>query len=180
MLRELKLLANLESSLISQGLRRSSCQERWFVFFRRLTARKGVTDADGNEVKLDEISKLKLRNEPYRVTRQLTPTTYQLEHPETGKPKPRPAHISQIARLKVPQQPRIAVDGEEQLSPDDVALVGKQDAWGKVRSLGHTVFRFRDDEVYWLRVAEVLAVDLENGTAELWHYLRSRQHSTKK
>ena len=33
---------------------------------------------------------------------------------------------------------------------------------------------------YWLRVAEVLAVDLENGTAELWYYLRSRQHSTKK
>ena len=72
-------------------------------YFRRLTARRGAADADGNEVKLGETSKLKLRNEPYRVTRQLTPTTYQLEHPETGKPKPRPAHISQIARLKVPQ-----------------------------------------------------------------------------
>ena len=71
-------------------------------YFRRLTARREVAGADGNEVKLGEISKLKLRNEPCRVTRQLTPTTYQLEHPETGKPKPRPAHISQIARLKVP------------------------------------------------------------------------------
>jgi hypothetical protein len=57
-------------------------------YFRRLTARRGVADADGNEVKLDEIRKLKLRNEPYRVTRQLTSTTYQLEHPETSKPKP--------------------------------------------------------------------------------------------
>ena len=103
-------------------------------YFRRLTARRGVADANGNEVKLGEISKLKLRNEPYRATRQLTPTTYQLEHPETGKPKPRPAHISQIARLKVPQQPRIAVDGEEQPSPDDAAPVGEQDTWG---NLGH-------------------------------------------
>ena len=101
-------------------------------------------------------------------------------HPETGKPKPRPAHISQIARLKVPQQPRIAVNEEEQRPPDDVSPVGEQDAWGKLRSPGHTIFRFQDDEVYWLRVAEVLAVDLENGTAELWYYLRSRQHSTKK
>jgi hypothetical protein len=149
-------------------------------YFRRLTARRGVADADGNEVKLGEISKLKLRNEPYRVTRQLTPTTYQLEHPETGKPKPRPAHISQIARLKVPQQPRIAVGEEEQQPPDDVSPVGEQDTWEKLRSPGHTIFRFQDDEVYWLRVAEVLAVDLENGTAELWYYLRSRQHSTKK
>jgi len=51
------------------------------------------------------------------------------------------------------------------------------------KNLGHQgtlLFRFRDDEVYWLRVAEVLAVDLENGTAELWYYLRSRKHSTKK
>ena len=59
-------------------------------------------------------------------------------------------------------------------------LVGEQDAWEKLRSPGHTIFRFQDDEVYWLRVAEVLAVNLENGTAELWYYLRSRQHSTKK
>ena len=129
-------------------------------YFRRLTARRGVAGADGNEVKLGEISKVKLHNEPYRATRQLTPATYQLEHPWTGKPKPRPAHISQIARLKVPQQPRIAVNGEEQLPPGNVAPVGEQDTMGKLRSPGHTIFRFRDDEVYWLRVAEVLAVDL--------------------
>ena len=149
-------------------------------YFRRLTARRGDADADSNEVKLNEISKLKLRNEPYRVTRQLTPTTYQLEHPETGKPKPRPAHISQIARLKVPQQPRAAEDETGKLLPDDMAPIGEQDIWGKLGSPGHTISRFCDDEVHWLRVAEVLAVDLENGTAELWYYLRSRQHSTKK
>ena len=72
------------------------------------------------------------------------------------------------------------MDGAEQLSPDDVAPIGEQDTCEKLRSPGHTIFRFRDDEVYWLRVAEVLAVDLDNGTAELWYYLRSRQHSTKK
>ena len=109
-------------------------------YFRRLTARKGVADADGNEVKLGEISKLKLRNEPYRVTRQLTPTTYQLEHPETGKPKPRPAHISQIARLEVPQQPRIAVNEEEQQPPNGVPLVGEQDAWEKNLGRQGTLF----------------------------------------
>ena len=32
----------------------------------------------------------------------------------------------------------------------------------------------------WLRVAEVLALDLEYGTAELWYHLRSRKHSAKK
>ena len=42
------------------------------------------------------------------------------------------------------------------------------------------MFRFKDDEVTWLRVAEVLALDLENGTAELWYHLRSRKHSVKK
>ena len=109
-------------------------------YFRRLTARRGVADADGNEVKLGEISKLKLRNEPYRATRQLTPTTYQLEHPETGKPKPRPAHISQIARLKVPQQPRIAVNEEEQQPPNGVPLVGEQDAWGNLDRQGTLFF----------------------------------------
>ena len=72
------------------------------------------------------------------------------------------------------------MDGEEQRSLDDVAPGGEQDTRGKLRSPGHTIVRFRDGEVYWSRVAEVLAVDLENGTAELWYYLRSRQHSTKK
>ena len=53
------------------------------------------------------------------------------------------------------------------------------------RNLGRQGTLFFDFELmrptgYWLRVAEVLAVDLENGTAELWYYLRSRQHSTKK
>ena len=62
-------------------------------YFKRLTARRGIADADGNEAVLGEISKLKLRNEPYKVTRQLTPTTYQLEHPETGKLKSRPVHV---------------------------------------------------------------------------------------
>ena len=157
-------------------MRKSPSEGETVRYFRRLTARRGVADADGNEVKLGEISKLKLRNEPYRVTRQLTLTTYQLEHPETGKPKPRPAHISQIARLKVPQQPRTAADEAEQPSSDDVAPIGEQDTWEELRSPGHTILRFRDVEVYWLRVAEVLAVDLENCTAELWYYLRSRQH----
>ena len=139
-------------------------------YFRRLTARRGVADADGNEVRLGGISKFKLRNEPYRVTRQLTPITYQLEHPETGKPRPRLAHISQIARLKVPQQPGAAADETGQLTPGGVAPICEQDIWGKLRSPGHTIFRFRDDEVHWLRVAEVLAVTLENAIAELWYY----------
>ena len=56
---------------------------------------------------------------------------------------------------------------EEQRPPDDVSPVGEQDAWEKLRSPGHTDFRFQDDEVYWLRVAGVLAVDLEHDTAEL-------------
>ena len=70
-----------------------------------------MADADGNEAVLGEISKLKLRNEPYKITRQLTPTTYQLEHPETGKLKPRPVHVAQIARLRVPVQERTVEDG---------------------------------------------------------------------
>ena len=45
-------------------------------YFKRLTARRGIADAEGNEAVLGEISKLKLRNEPYRVTRQLTPSNH--------------------------------------------------------------------------------------------------------
>ena len=133
---------------------------------------------------LGEISKLKLRNEPYKVTRQLTPTTYQLEHPETGKLKSRPVHVAQIARLRIsiPLHERAV----EELSPHtaggserDVVLA-EDELWERLRVPGHVVFRFKDDEVFWLRVAEVLAVDLEGGTAELWYHLRSRRHSTKK
>ena len=70
-------------------------------YFKRSTARRGIADADGNGVVLGEISKLKLRNGPYKATRQLSPTTYQLEHPETGKLKLRPVHVAQIARLRI-------------------------------------------------------------------------------
>ena len=135
---------------------------------------------------LGEISKLKLRNEPYRVTRQLTPATYQLEHPETGQLKPRPVHISQIAHLRVPATAGV-LDLEDAALPGGASLAGQRDVtlveggvWGKVRVPGYAVFRFKDDEVIWLRVAEVLALDLENGTAELWYHLRSRKHSVKK
>ena len=137
---------------------------------------------------LGEFSKLKLRNEPYRVTRQLTPATYQLEHPETGQLKLRPVHISQIARLRVPPTAYILAL-EDAALPGDVSLTGQRDVvlaegeiWEKVQVPGCAVFRFKDDEVAWLRVAEVvvLALDLENGTAELWYHLRSRKHSVKK
>lgn len=151
-------------------------------YFKRLTARRGIADADGNEAVLGEISKLKLRNEPYKVTRQLTPTTYQLEHPETGKLKSRPVHVAQIARLRIPLHERAV----EELSPHTVGgserdvVLAEDELWERLRVPGHVVFRFKDDEVFWLRVAEVLAVDLEGGTAELWYHLRSRRHSTKK
>ena len=103
---------------------------RWFgAFFVGLRPEEEIADADDNEVKLGESSKLKLRNEPYRATRQLTPTTYQLEQPETSKPKLRPAHISPIARFKVPQQLRAAADETGQLSPGDVEPIGEQDIW---------------------------------------------------
>ena len=155
-------------------------------YFKRLTARRGIADAEGNEAVLGEISKLKLRNEPYRVTRQLTPATYQLEHPETGQLKPRPVHISQIARLRVPSTADV-LDLEDAALPGGASLAGQRDVtliegdvWEKVRVPGYAVFRFKDDEVTWLRVAEVLALDLENGTAELWYHLRSRKHSVKK
>ena len=123
---------------------------------------------------LGKISKLKLRDEPYRITRQLTPATYQLEHPETGQLKPRPVHISQIARLRVPSTADV-LDSEDTALPGGASLAGQRDVtlieggvWEKVRVPGYAVFRFKVDEVTWLRVAEVLALTLENGTAELW------------
>ena len=91
--------------------------------------------------------------------------------------------MAQIARLRVPVQER-TVEELEQSSP--VGQVGPEEAcsedemWEKMRVPGHVVFRFKEDEVFWLRVAELLAVDLEMGTAEFWHHLRSRRHSTKK
>ena len=45
---------------------------------------------------------------------------------------------------------------------------------------GHIIFRSNDDEVAWLRVAEVLGLDRENSTLELWYHLRSKRHSHKK
>ena len=70
------------------------------------------------------------------------------------------------------------------LGGQNVGAEQVQFAWPKViEYVGlkhHVVFRFKEDEVFWLRVAELLAVDLEMGTAEFWHHLRSRRHSTKK
>ena len=122
-------------------------------YFKRLAARRGIADAEGNEAVLGEISKLKLRNEPYRATRQLTPATYQLEHPETGQLKPRPVHISQIARLRVPSTADV-LDLEDAALPGGASLAGQRDVtlieggvWGKVRVSRYAVFRFKDDEV---------------------------------
>lgn len=179
---------NKSLSKIREKFNQSQIEEKFLPgemvrYFKRLTARRGVADADGNEAVLGEISKLKLRNEPYKITRQLTPTTYQLEHPETGKLKPRPVHVAQIARLRVPVQERTVEELERssqegQVGPEEACSEGEM--WEKMRVPGHVVFRFKGDEVFWLRVAELLAVDLEMGTAEFWHHLRSRRHSTKK
>ena len=71
------------------------------------------------------------------------------------------------------QAPKTGHDGLEGVCSED-------EMWEKMRVPGHVVFRFKGDEVFWLRVAELLDVDLEAGTAEFWHHLRSRRHSTKK
>ena len=42
----------------------------------------------------------------------------------------------------------------------DVTLV-EIGIWEKVRVPGYAVFRYKDDGVTWLRVAEVFALDLE-------------------
>ena len=82
-------------------------------------------------------------------------------------------HISQIARLRVPSTADV-LDLEDAALPGGESLAGQRDVtlieggvWEKVRVPGYAVSRFKDNEVTWLRVAEVLALDLENGTAEL-------------
>ena len=59
-------------------------------YFNDKEPKKSMLDGGGNEVVIGEISKLKLKNKLYEVVEQLSPTTYSLKDPETGKLKQRP------------------------------------------------------------------------------------------
>ena len=43
-------------------------------------------------------------------------------------------------------------------------VLAEDELWERLRVPGHVVFRFKDDAVSWLGIAEVLAIDLEGGT----------------
>ena len=63
--------------------------------------KKSKLDGGGDEIIIGEISKLKLKNKLHEaVEEQVSPTTYSLKDPETGKLKQRAAHVAQIARVR--------------------------------------------------------------------------------
>ena len=47
-----------------------------------------------------ENNRRQLKNKLHEVVEQLSPTTYSPKDPETGKLKQRPAHVTQIARVR--------------------------------------------------------------------------------
>ena len=69
-------------------------------YFNDKEPKKSTLGGEGNEVIIGEISKLKLKSKLYEVVEQLSPTTYSPKDPKTGKLKRRPAHVTQIARVR--------------------------------------------------------------------------------
>ena len=63
------------------------------MYFNNYEAKSSKLDSGGNEISIGEIPKLKLKSTLYEGVEQLSPTTYELKDPESGKHKARPAHV---------------------------------------------------------------------------------------
>ena len=69
-------------------------------YFNDKEPKKAKLGGGGDEIAIGGNSKLKLKDKLHEVVEQLSPTTYSLKDPETGKLKRRPAHVAQIARVR--------------------------------------------------------------------------------
>ena len=133
-------------------------------YFNDREPKKSQVDGGGTEYVIGEIPKLKLKNKLFEVVKRLSPTTYSLKDPETGKLKERPAHVTQIARVRFMGAP--IVDDED----EDVGAVAptsrvpyheqtEAQKWEQLKAHSFLVFNDPDDGADYLSVAEVLEVE---------------------
>ena len=127
-------------------------------YFNDREPKKSQVDGGGTEYVIGEIPKLKLKNKLFEVVKRLSPTTYSLKDPETGKLKERPAHVTQIARVRFMGAP--IVDDEDEdvgaVTPTSRVPYHEQteaQKWEQLKAHSFLVFNDPDDGAdYLLRV----------------------------
>ena len=124
-------------------------------FWNRVPARKGQGP-----------SKLKLRNAVYEVT-GFSGTMVELREQDTGKI--RTAHVSQLARFKAPAMAPSRTTGR--------LVVDKESAqaklWGNMDKGTKVVFHIKTEPASYLRLGEVLEVNKEDRTVQIWFYIHN-------
>jgi len=141
-------------------------------YFNDKEPKKSTLDGEGNEVVIGEISKLKLKNKLYEVVEKISPTTYSLKDPETGKVKQRPAHVTQIARVRF-----LGTHIVDEREPDDAGTAPtssrpplheqtQSQKWAQVKAHSYVIFNDPDDGVDYISAAEVLEVEYKGSDDE--------------
>jgi hypothetical protein len=133
-------------------------------YFNDREPKKSQVDGGGTEYVIGEIPKLKLKNKLYEIVERLSPTTYSLKDPETGKLKERPAHVTQIARVRFMGTPIIDDENEEvgAVAPTSRVPYHEQteaQKWEQLKAHSFLVFNDPDDGADYLSVAEVLEME---------------------
>ena len=141
-------------------------------YFNDKEPKKSTLDGGGNEVVIGEVSKLKLKNKLYEVVEKLSPTIYSLKDPETGKLKQRPAHVTQIARVRF-----LGTHVVDEREPDDAGTAPtssraplheqtQSQKRAQVKAHSYVIFNDPDDGVDYVSAAEVLEVEYKGSDDE--------------
>ena len=146
------------------------------MYFNNYEAKSSKLDSGGNEISIGEIPKPKLKNTLYEVVEQLSPTTYELKDPESGKHKARPAHVSQIARVRFPAvqlKDGTHLAGEPQSTTNTSAATRKpyidqpqSQLWRQLKRHSYVLYHDKDDPMAELPVGEVMEIEHKGGDDE--------------
>ena len=102
-----KALENSQIQFYSERIEEKFHPGELVRYFLNVGPKKSRLDGCGNEETIGEISKLKLKNRLYTAVAQVSPTTYSLKDPDSGKMKDKSAHGKQLARVRFPAVPRL-------------------------------------------------------------------------